>query len=153
MRVGFEPAFRVGDADLPQQFNGLARGSLAVQPQVQAQHFGDLKADGEAGVQAGRGLLKNHGHVLAGELVALCVRQRQQVMAGKAQGVGAHPARVGHQAHQRHHGDTFAGARFTDDAKHFALFKRQADAVNGMHDAALRGELDRQVFYFKQGHI
>jgi hypothetical protein len=72
----------------------------------------------------------------------------EQVVAGEAELVGLDAAGVGHQAHQGHHGDALAGAGFADDAEDFAFFEGQADAVNGMHDAVLRGELDGEVFYF-----
>ncbi len=53
-----------------------------------------------------------------------------------------------------HHGHALAGAGFADDAQHLAFFQRQAHAFDRAHHAALRRELDVQVFDFEKwcGH-
>ena len=115
---------------------------------MQAQGFDELPADGEAGVEAAAGLLEDHRHVLAHQPPPLAVGNAQQVMPGKAQGLGPHAARVGDEPHQGHHRHALAGPRLAHDAQHLALVQRQAHAFDRMHDAALGGEIDVQVFYF-----
>ena len=78
------------------------------------------------------------------------VRDAQQVVAGKTQLLGAHAARVGDQAHQRHHGHALARPGLADDAQHLAFVQRQAHALYRMHHAALGGELHVQVFDFEK---
>ncbi|MNV56998.1 hypothetical protein D3C71_1493080 [compost metagenome] len=140
------------DTNLLQQLGGAFACTGLVHLQVQAQHFHQLKADGEARVQAGRRVLENHGHVLAHQGAALGVGQAQQVVPRKTQPVGADTARVANQSHQRHHGDAFPGTRLPDDAQHFTFVKLQADAVHGVHYRALGGKLHAEVVYLKQCH-
>ncbi len=90
---------------------------------------------------------------LADQRAARLVRDAQQVVAGKAQVLRAHAARVGDQAHQRHHRHALAGARLADDAEHLALFHGEADAVDGMQHAALRRELDMQILDVEKTHV
>ena len=152
VRVDTQTALGSGNTHLLQKFNGSFAGGCLVHVQVQLQRLGQLETHGEAWVQAGGGVLKNHGHVFAGQATALAFRQGQQIVAVKAQLVCLDAPRVGHQTHQGHHGDAFAGAGLTHNAQHVAGIERQADAVYRVHGCVVRGELDRQVLNFKQGH-
>ena len=119
---------------------------------MQAERLDELEADREAGVQAGRRLLEDHGHVLAGELAALAVGHGQKIAAGKGEAVGADAARIGDKAHQSQHGDALAGAGFADDAEHLPLLQPEADAVDGAHNAGGGGKLDGEVLDLEEGH-
>jgi hypothetical protein len=99
-------------------------------------------------VQTGGRVLKNHGHVFAGEAAAFTVTQAQQVVAIKAQFLGLHATGEGHQAHQRHHGDAFARARFTHHTQYFASLECEADILYCVHHAVVRRKLHGQVFNF-----
>ncbi len=62
----------------------LHRGVRPIMPgqgQVAFHDLIDLEANGEAGVQAGHWLLKDHRHVFAGDPAALIVRHLCQVFA------------------------------------------------------------------------
>ena len=72
------------------------------------QDFGDLHFHGEAGVQAGHGILENHRHIFANDLALLLLAHGLQIHAVEAQRFGADVGSRGQQAHQSHHGDRFA---------------------------------------------
>ena len=63
-----EAALRLGDAHVPQVFDGLVPGGAALQVLVQLHRLGDLLADGLKGVQAGHGVLHDHGDLVAAHL-------------------------------------------------------------------------------------
>ena len=61
----------------------------AVEPLVQLQRLGQLKADREARVQAGLRVLEDHGHVLARQPASLGSAQGAQIPPVESQTVGA----------------------------------------------------------------
>ena len=103
---------------------------FAIHIQMNAQRLGDLEADREGRVEAGRRLLEDHRHVLAGELAAFVVGQRQEIVAVEAHAVGAETAGIGDEAHQREHRHAFARAGFADDAEHLAMLDAQRHAID-----------------------
>ncbi len=112
----------------------------------------ELEADGEARVQAGRRLLEDHRHVLADDPAALARRtSAEQVAAAEASAASAR-TRPGSATRpiSASIGDALARARLADDAEHLAFVERQADAVDGAQHAAVRRELDVQVFDLEQ---
>ena len=133
MRVGIHTAGGTRDFNFFQQLDRTFTGSLAGHFQVQAQHFFDLETHRVAWVQRGHGVLEDHRHVFADDLAALTGAEGQHVLAVEGQGVGGDDAGVLDQAHQRHHGDRFARARFADNGQDFAFIHRQAEAVDDRH--------------------
>ncbi len=89
VREGGEPALGRGNADLLEQLDRAPPRRLAVHALMQAQRLGDLEADREARVEARRRLLEDHRHVLADELAALAVGEREQIAAVEGKAVGA----------------------------------------------------------------
>jgi len=61
----------VADADQLQQLDGARVAIALVHSEVEAQHFLDLKAHGEAGIERGDRLLKDHRNVAADDLAPL----------------------------------------------------------------------------------
>ncbi len=55
------------------------------------------------------------------------------------------------EAHDREAGDGLAGPRFADEAEHLALVDREADAVDGRHDARAGEEVGAEVADFEDG--
>ena len=91
----------------------------------------DLEADGEAGIEAGRRLLEDHRHVLAGEAApGGFAGEVSRSLPSKASRSARDLAGKRHQPHQRQHGDALAGAGFADDAEHLALLERERHAVH-----------------------
>ncbi len=130
-----EAALGRRDADLLQQLDRAALRAARSSAHVQAQRLLELEADGEARVEAGRRLLEDHRHVLADEPAPLARREAEEIVAGEGEALGADSAGIGDEPHQRQHRDALARARFADDAEHLALLEREADAVDGVHDA------------------
>jgi hypothetical protein len=77
MRVLFEAADRIGDADKPQEFDRTRMGGGPVGPAVLFERLGDLSADRQNRVQRGHGLLKDHANIAAAHLADLLLRQAQ----------------------------------------------------------------------------
>ena len=67
MGVLAEAHFGVRNADVPQVFQRFFLGSLAVQPLMQLHSLHDLIADGLQRVQAGHGVLHDHGDLMAAD--------------------------------------------------------------------------------------
>ena len=152
MREILEAAGRVRNAHLFQQLGGAMARGLVIEPEVQPQRLGELKADGEARVEAGRRILEDHRHVLADHFPVFPVGKVRQVPSRKAQLPRPHPARIGDQAHHREHRHALAGTGLADDAQHLAFIKRQAYGVDRAEHAALRRKLHGEVFDFEQCH-
>ena len=62
-----EAHFRVGDADIPQVLEGLLPGGSALEALMELHGLHDLVADGLQGVQAGHGVLHDHGDLVAAD--------------------------------------------------------------------------------------
>ena len=110
VRVGPQASLRVRHTHLLKQLDGAALGRLAVHTEVDPEGLGQLKTNRKTGVKAGGRFLKNHGHVFAGQAVALFRGQAHQVVTIKAHLAGGDAPGVGHQAHQRHHGHALTRA-------------------------------------------
>ena len=74
MGIGVDAFLWFGNSDHAQQFDGALPARLPAQTLVDVQHFGNLVADFEHGVQARRGLLENHRHTIAANLGHLLFR-------------------------------------------------------------------------------
>src|SRR6185437_5366490 len=122
------------DADLLQKLDGATppRGAAEL-GLVQPQALLELEADREAWVEAGRRLLEDHRHLLAGEPSPRAPGEARQVAAGKGEAAGAHAARICHETHEGEHGDALARARFADDAEDLAFLDGEGEAVDRAH--------------------
>ena len=60
--------------------------------------------------------------------------------------------RLRDQAHDRERGHRLAAAGLADDPERLALLDREADAVDGAHDALAGEEVGAEVVDFEQGH-
>ena len=130
----------------------LAPG-LSAEAHVDAQHFFDLEADGEARIEACHRLLEDHGNVLADQLAPLGGRDALDVTALEQHLVGGNLRRPGEQTHDGEHGHGLARAALADDCEHLAGLHRQRHAVDGLEPAGGRLELDGQVFDFEKRHV
>ena len=99
MRVGFSAAFRFGDADHLKQFHSAGAPGLFVHALMNAQHFGNLVANAEDGVEGSLRLLENHRNAVAANLNHLIFAGSDQVFAVKNDFARDDFAGGAHQAH------------------------------------------------------
>jgi hypothetical protein len=149
---GFEPAFRVGDADEVEKLDRPALPPGAVEVEVGLERLLDLEADREAGVERGHRFLEDHRHVAADDLAALFRGHAAQVAAVKAHLVRRDGCGPGQEAHGSKHGDGFAGAGFTHDGENVALIHGDVDAVHGAEGTACGVEFHGEVLDGEEGH-
>ena len=130
VRVGVEPARRVGDAHLREQPRRLGARGAAVQAPVQAERFGHLPTDALHRVQRARRVLADHGNPLAPHR-----RQYPVVRLQKVEIADHHPARYlrcpWQQAQRGEPGDGFAAAAFAHQADRLARGDVEVDGVQG----------------------
>ncbi len=103
MWIGREPAFGCRNADLLEQFDRPPLCLFLVHAFMDPQRLHDLETDREARIEAGGRLLKDHRHVLAGELAPRSIRHCEQIAAAEQQTIGADAAGIGDKAHHREH--------------------------------------------------
>ncbi|MCY1304387.1 hypothetical protein D9M70_541370 [compost metagenome] len=151
MRVGLQALRGAGDFHPFEQLQGALAQRLAAQAEVQLEHFLDLVADGEAGVERGHRVLEDHGDVLADDAPPLAALQAQHVGAVELHGVGGDDAGGVDQAHQGHHGHGFAGAGFADDGQDFALVHGEVEAVHHRDGVAV-AEAYREIAQVEEAH-
>ena len=148
----FVDALAVGDAHHLQQLDGagldIAFGfSDAV---VQLDDLVHLVADAEHRVQGGHGLLEDHGHRVAADVLHLFVGHFGDVIGFVAhvQADGAfHHLALGplQKLHQRQAGDRLAAAGLAHDAHRLADGHIEGDAIHGLDGAGIGEEIGVQV--------
>ena len=152
MGILFGPDFRVRDAHIPQVFQHLFPGRPALQVLVDFHRLGDLVPDGFQGVEAGHGVLHDHGDLVAPDLepVLFLFQGRQpdrlavvgaEIVDG-ALGDGAVGVQQAHEGLGEHR---FARAALAHDGQHFALADVQVNAPDGVEHPAPEVEADVEV--------
>ncbi|MNV55309.1 hypothetical protein D3C71_1475390 [compost metagenome] len=144
MRIGVKALRGVGDAHAVQQGNGFSACGCRIHAPVQAQRLCHLAAYGVHGVERCHGLLEHHANAVAAHLAHLCIGAAHQLLAIKANAAGDLRA-VRQQPHERHGGDGFATARFTNQAQGFTARQRKAHAAYGIGRAPVRLQADAEV--------
>ena len=81
MGILVEPLFRRRQADGFEQFQGLGLAGFAPQVLVQGNALAELGPDGQDGIERRHGVLEDHGHVAAAQVVHLLFRQGDDVAA------------------------------------------------------------------------
>src|SRR6516164_998563 len=119
MGILIEPLAGGGDAHPIQDAQRLRFGLMSGEPAVIDQCLGNLKTDGQYGVEAGHRLLEDHGNLVAPHAAHIFLAQGQELMVRKGD-VALNPSVDRQQAHDRQCGDTFARARLADDSHGFA---------------------------------
>ncbi|MNL36441.1 hypothetical protein D3C87_1585220 [compost metagenome] len=134
-----------GDADGFEHLDGALASGGAVDLLVERDGFHDLLADREHGVERGHGVLRDQGDAVAADLAHLGLGEAQQVLAleeDRAADDLALGAR--HQPHDRQGSDALAATGFAYDAEDLALLDLEVNAVDGLDDAFLGGEVGLQ---------
>ena len=150
MRVGFQPLFGFGNPYFAEQ---LQRGSLQLVALhlrvVYMDHFGNLFANGNQRIQAGHGVLKHHGDLLAADFAHLLIADFGQVGAFKFNFAVFNAGSIGQQAQDGHGSNAFAAAGFTNDTKDLALMHFKADAAHSLHFAGGSHKGGFQILYLQ----
>ena len=152
--VGVLPdaAFRVGDADLGEEVDGVFAGFVAGFAHMELDGFGELAVEGEDGVEGGHGFLEDHGHFGAPDAAHIVHIDFEDVLAVEEDFAGDGASGwVGDEAHQGEGADAFAAAAFAHEAEGFAGEDFVGDVVHGFDDAFVGEEVGLEVFDFKQG--
>jgi hypothetical protein len=140
VRVGLGPPFWLGDADRPEQLDGLGMGLLPAQVRVGAYRLGDLDADAVDGGEGRQRILEDHGDLGTAD-------PHEGAYVGADQFGVAEPYRTldrgrgGQQAHRGQGRHGLARARLTHDAQYLAAAKVPAHRIDGDGIA----EADRQI--------
>ena len=155
-RIGVIALLRARNAHLLEDRDGLL--GLVVGPGlgVLAQHVLDLVADLADGVERRARVLEDHRDLAPAQIAHLPLARLAHVDAGEAhRALGDAPGAV----EDAHHGirrDRLAGARLADDGQRLALGDRDVDVLHGLHRAAARCELHREIADVEQrdgGHV
>ena len=113
---------RVGDADQRQQLGRAGVGLLLPHAQVHHQRFGQLHPHGQHRVERRHRVLEDHGHLPAANPPQLFRRKLHEVTFVEDDLAVFDLSRgAGDEAHDRLHGDRFAGSAFADDGHRLAL--------------------------------
>ena len=88
MRVALQPRFRLGNADLGQQFQGPLSRHLAGDRVVELDHLDDLRLDRVQRIERGHRLLEDDRDVVAAQRTDVVLRQRQQFLSLEADAAG-----------------------------------------------------------------
>ena len=145
---------RVGNADLGEHVHRAGPRLLPRECGVDAQHFRDLVAHREDGIERRHRLLKDHGHVLTANVAQPLVIERQDVGAVE-QNLASRldAAWWWHQTQQRQRGERLAAAGFTHQADRLAAGDGERDPVYGTRHAVLRRKGDLQRVHIEQRTI
>lgn len=123
-------------------------GALAVRDvaSVEGKGFEELLADGEDGVEAGHGLLKDHGDAASAEALEGRRRGVERVDDGAVDGISEGDGATGdggtggEEPEDRKGGEAFARAGFADDGEALAWGDGERDIADGEYLAERDGE-------------
>src|ERR1700747_889903 len=115
MRVAAEPRFRLGNADLAEQFERARPRHLGSDRVMQLEDFTDLRLDGVERIERSHRLLEDDRNVVAANAAHLALRQIEQFAALEANASRwMRRGRVREQLEDRERADRFSGTGFAD---------------------------------------
>ena len=131
------------------RFLASSAGHVAVQHQVLL----NLVANGQHGVQARHGLLKDHADAATAHLTHhftfRVIAQQVIVHALQANIAARHTTGAGNQLQNAQHGNGLAAAALTHDTDDLAAIHMKADALNGIELLSVRAEGSDQILDLK----
>jgi len=145
------PGPGIGDAHPDHHGDSGLRGLPAGHRGMNAQHLGNLVADGEHGVQCRHRLLEDHGDAPTAHGIPLRLVKRQEVPSVKADGAAGYAPGRRHQAKQGGGGEGLAAAAFSDQTQGAPRRQIEGHAVDSARHAALAGERYFQVADLEDG--
>ena len=116
---------------------------------VQQQDLSDLCADPLQGIEAGHGLLEDHGHVVSVDLPALRGGNRAQIFAVEHHAAFCHPDVVLEQILQGQSSHALAAAGLADDSDDLALSDGEADTVDNLVFTAVLIDRNGHMLHFQ----
>ncbi len=117
VRVGGEDAIDMRQADLLHHVEDALLARACIEGRVGAEHFVDLAADRDHGIERGHRLLEDHGHARGAQLPQTAVARGQQFLADQPDAAARwHQRILLQQAHHGERGHRLAGAAFADQA-------------------------------------
>ena len=109
------------------------------------QNLGDLPLDVQDRVERGHGVLEDHDHAVAPDVLQLPRRQPREVAALEQDAPGRDASRRVDELDDGAARHRLPRAGFPDQRERFARPHVEADAADGMHGPAPRGNLDAEV--------
>ena len=150
-RVLVHTALGLGNAHGVEQFQGALAYCGAAQARVALDHFRDLPAHGEHGIERGGGLLEDHRRAPAAHRAHRGLGQREQVHLAQAHAAACDAPHVGQQPQDGQRGHRLAAPRFAHQREALALLDLEVDAVDGPHHPVGRVELGAQPLDLEHG--
>ena len=142
--------FGIVDAHQLQQLEGPLSGLLRAHAAMAAQGLHDLVAHGQGGVEAGHGILEEHGGLRAAHGAHLPLAAGHDVAAFQ-QDAARDAGIVRQQAQDGTAKHGLAAARFAHDGQGLPGVQFQIDAAHGLYLSGGGSEGDVQVFQLQQG--
>jgi len=140
----------VRDADGVEHLHRALERDRLRDVQVRAHRLGDLAAHAVHRVQAGEGVLEDHGDVLAAHASQLGLRGLEEILAVQ-QDLAADLRALGvQQPEDREIGDALARAGLADDAERLPAPQREGQPGDRVHDPVLGRELHGEVLDLEQ---
>ena len=153
VRITFDPAGGVLDADLLKHLKRHFPGAAAVDPGVNEQRLDELVLDAQIGIQRSHRVLENHRDAFAPDFLKFPCRAADQVNSVEYRPTAFDPGGgLRNQAEQGIAGHRLAGAGFADDAQRFTFLDVKRHVVHRPHNAVARVEERPQILDFKQRH-
>ena len=149
--IAAERAFGIRQAHLGEHVHrdapGLAHGDLL----VAANALAHLLAHAHGGIQAGHGVLEDHGELLAPVGLHLLVAELGEILALEQDfaALEAHWGR-GQQLHDGLHAHALAAAGFADDGEGLARIQVEIDAAHRLHFAGIGVKGNAKIAHFQQ---
>ena len=111
--------------------------------------FGDLISDAHDGIEGGHGLLEDHGHAEAAQVLEFGGAGGGEVAVFKQNLAGE--ARLGRkESHDGQRGDALAGTGFDDESEGFSGGEGEREFAHGGYGTAWRRELDGEILEIEE---
>jgi hypothetical protein len=149
MRIEVEAAIGIGNADALQHVEGCGRGGTRRKAAVNLKLFRQLARYLQRWIQGSHGILEDHGHVLAPDVVEFTRLQAENVAAFE-QRLAAGVAVLGEETHQAEEGLALARAALADDGDALAAADGEVELGDCRHITFRRLEADGVVLEFEQ---
>jgi len=152
VRIALAEGFGVGQAERAEQFDGVFLRLILLHQPVLDRHFAHLIHDGVGGIEGSRRRLGDIGDPLAAHVAPAFRREIADGDAIDLDLAAGDPAAGAGIDHRRKPYGRFAGARFADQAEHFAALEFERDivdqnqAVDGFDPEV--GDLENRIGHF-----
>ena len=143
--VGLGDALWVGQADLGEDVDGRDLGFLLSPGEVGGQDLRHLVADGDHGIQAGDGVLEDHGDAPPADLAERRVAHAENVLVVEDDVAAEDIGLVGEELGHGHADGGLAGTGLADEGVNATAFDIERHLVEGVRGAVARSIADGEV--------